>query len=325
MTLLDQRAFDFIVDRINLGVLAVDRDYRVRLFNRFMHTYTGLDADEVLGRSLFEVFTDLPEAWLKKKIDAVFILKNYAFTSWQQRPYVFRMTHNRPVTGGVRWMHQNCTFFPLSEGRGAVDLVCIAVEDVTESALYDARLRAAMAEIEHLSVHDGLTGLVNRRELGRRLDEEVRRSRRYGSTCSVMIIDLDLFKEINDSYGHLAGDEVLTTVASILQAAIRDCDTAARYGGDEFVLILPETSDEGAKVMAERIRHEFATTAFASDTFSFSVTLSIGIAQYRRAGGDPLELLADADRALYACKDAGRNGVVVYDPELHGTHDSTAT
>ena len=316
MTSLDRRAFDFIVDRVNLGVVAIDRTYRVQLFNRFMQTYTGLASSEVVGRSLFAVFANLPEAWLKKKVDGVFLLKNYAFTSWQQRPYVFRMTHNRPVTGGVQWMHQNCTFFPLAEGQGDAGLVCITIEDVTESALYDARLKAAMAEIEHLSLHDGLTGLVNRRELGQRLEYEVHRARRFRTTFSVAIIDLDHFKDVNDGQGHLVGDEVLKEVAAILRAALRGCDTVARYGGDEFVLILPETAAAGAAVVAERIRREVATVAFVGATGPFPVTLSVGVAECCHPERPPLDILAAADRALYACKQAGRNGVVMFDPTV---------
>src|SRR5664279_332880 len=102
----------FIVERIEVGIFAVDRDYRVVLWNRFMATRSQRSAAEVIGRSLFESFPELPQKWLERKIDSVFVLKNYAFTSWEQRPFLFRFHHNRPITGGVDAMRQNCTFLP---------------------------------------------------------------------------------------------------------------------------------------------------------------------------------------------------------------------
>lgn len=138
----------FIVERIEVGIFAVDRDYRVVLWNRFMATRSQRGAAEVIGRSLFESFPELPQKWLERKIDSVFVLKNYAFTSWEQRPFLFRFHHNRPITGGVDAMRQNCTFLPQKNSSGEVELVCVTVADFTDTAMFQGRLNESIAELE---------------------------------------------------------------------------------------------------------------------------------------------------------------------------------
>src|SRR5204862_4526218 len=122
-----------------------------------------------------------------------------------------------------------------------------------------ARRRGSRKELERLSVTDDLTGLYNRRYLMEALANEVRRSRRLDHPCALLMADVDHFKEYNDAYGHLAGDEALTHIAAVLRDTTRDVDCAARYGGEEFVVIMPETKASGAIEMAQRIRTRLAT------------------------------------------------------------------
>ena len=139
----------FVVDRLEVGIFAVDADMRVVLWNRFMSMYSGKPADEVMGRDLFETFPELPRIWLEKKIRNVFLLKNYAFTSWEQRPYLFRFHHNRPITGGVDAMQQSCTFLPVTNLSGQIEHVCVNVFDYTDTALYQRKLVHAIDALEH--------------------------------------------------------------------------------------------------------------------------------------------------------------------------------
>ena len=139
---------EFIVDRIELGVFAVDREYRIVLWNRFMATHSKHPAADVVGRNLFECFPELQQKWLERKIQGVFLLKNYAFTSWEQRPFLFRFHHNRPITGGVDAMRQNCTLLPLKNSRGEVELVCLTLADFTDTAMFQGRLNDAIVELE---------------------------------------------------------------------------------------------------------------------------------------------------------------------------------
>lgn len=113
-----------------------------------MASHSAQPAKAVVGRNLFNCFPELPQKWLERKIESVFILKNYAFTSWEQRPFLFRFHHNRPITGGVDAMRQNCTFLPHKNGDGEVDLVCITLVDFTDTAMFQTRLTEVIAELE---------------------------------------------------------------------------------------------------------------------------------------------------------------------------------
>lgn len=139
---------DFVVDRLEVGLFAVDADMRIVLWNRFMAIHSGRRADELIGRNLLECFPELPARWLEKKIRNVFVLKNYAFSSWEQRPYLFRFHHNRPVTGGVDAMQQSCTFLPVKDAQDNVQYVCVSVFDHTDIALYQRRLTCTIDELE---------------------------------------------------------------------------------------------------------------------------------------------------------------------------------
>jgi two-component system cell cycle response regulator len=169
--------------------------------------------------------------------------------------------------------------------------------------------RADNHRLEALAQTDPLTQLVNRRALTIRLVTEMERVRRYNAPLAMLLVDLDHFKLINDTYGHLAGDDVLFSVASVLQRAVRSVDTVARYGGEEFVIVLPETGKQGAMAFAERLRDRLASQRFTiSGCQDIRVTASIGVATYPTAGLDSAEdLFRAADAALYRAKGSGRN------------------
>lgn len=185
---------------------------------------------------------------------------------------------------------------------------------------YDNPKIVEMQEFEETerSAHtDPLTGVANRRLFDEALDREVRRSRRYRWPLTVLMLDLDHFKAINDAFGHLIGDLVLERVGGILRHAVREADVACRYGGEEFAVILPETSRVGGFAVAERIRrrlvHAFEEREIGGHAVAMSV--SIGLATYPEDGLHPVEILARADEALYGAKRAGRNTVCVHHRE----------
>ncbi len=181
-------------------------------------------------------------------------------------------------------------------------------------AIENARLYARTQEQART---DALTGLDNRHEFRRRLDEEIERARRHDHSVSLLMLDLDRFKQINDTYGHLAGDEALCAVAARIRIEIRPTDRAARYGGEEFVVILPETPAEGARVAAERVRRALNDAPIRlADGRAIGLTVSIGVACYPDDAGDPQEIVERADQALYVAKEAGRNSVVLYQETL---------
>ncbi len=142
------RLADFVVDRVAVGVFAVDRELTVTLWNRFMATHSRRPAETVLGRKLFDCFPELPREWLEHKIHTVLTLGNYGFTSWEQRPFLFRFDHNRPITGGVDAMRQSCTFLPVRSPDGTVEQVCVTVFDYTDAALAHAELARTVQALE---------------------------------------------------------------------------------------------------------------------------------------------------------------------------------
>ncbi len=171
-----------------------------------------------------------------------------------------------------------------------------------------------MHRTELLSITDDLTGLYNHREFLKLLAQEFGRSKRYASPLCLLMVDIDHFKMLNDTYGHQQGDRVLRELARIFREATRESDMLTRYGGEEFAILLPSTGLEGGKVTAERIRQAVECCAFAyPGNPSLHTTVSVGVAHYQGEGiEDPKEFIERADRALYQAKAQGRNGTVVY-------------
>jgi diguanylate cyclase (GGDEF)-like protein len=170
------------------------------------------------------------------------------------------------------------------------------------------QLKEAYRRIEELAELDELTGSFNRRCIMRMLDDEVARAQRSNTPCSVALIDLDWFKRINDSHGHPIGDEVLRTFAITVFANIRAIDRFGRYGGEEFLLIMPETSSVAAANILDRLRSIVADLDWSAFSSGMAVTISAGVAELGPTE-TPDALLARADEALYAAKEAGRNQV----------------
>ena len=167
-----------------------------------------------------------------------------------------------------------------------------------------------VTELQSASRHDPLTGLMNRRAFDEALEAEVQRSRRRGEPFSVLMLDADHFKDINDEEGHAAGDRALQHMGTLLAAHMRDIDRVGRYGGEEFVVLLPGTALDDARVTAERLRQKVQALPPRWQERALPLTVSIGVAQWQAEGDDIAMLLARADAALYRAKEAGRNCVV---------------
>ncbi len=170
---------------------------------------------------------------------------------------------------------------------------------------------ALFEEVKALSVSDGLTGLYNHSAIVAKLEQEVQRSTRYGSALSILIFDVDDFKEVNDTYGHLAGDAVLADIGKLLKGGVRSIDSLGRYGGEEFLAILPETEAESAVAIGDRLRQKIGSHAFTFDDKKINLSVSCGVAIYRE-GRDTSALIRLADQNLYTAKSDGKN-MVYYD------------
>jgi diguanylate cyclase (GGDEF)-like protein len=181
-----------------------------------------------------------------------------------------------------------------------------SVADICAAAIQNARY---LERVRELAYRDGLTGVFNRRFFENRILEEVERARRYKTKLSVVMLDIDGFKPLNDEFGHLLGDEVLKQLSAVFVQHTRKSDVVCRFGGDEFAILLPETSSERASAVADKLRRIISVREFPG--VPRPVTISTGIAEYPIHGETRDDLIRAADAALYTAKQAGRNQVVV--------------
>lgn len=299
-----------IVQSIDVGVVVLDRDYRIQVWNSFMENHSGQSARQVSQRSLLDLFPEIDRTWFTQKIETASMLGTRVFTIWEQRPYLVRFRNYQPITGLVDHMYQNVTILPLRTVNGSTDHVCLIIYDVTNVAINKLQLEAANTQLQELALHDGLTGLLNRRHWENCLEHEFARHNRYSSEASLVIFDIDHFKQLNDTYGHQAGDEVIRQVAEVTRGMIRDTDYAGRYGGEEFVVLLSDTPLEGAVLFAERLCQAVAQRRILHGEQQLQCSVSIGVACIHPGMADHRMLIEEADKALYQAKSGGRNRVV---------------
>jgi diguanylate cyclase (GGDEF)-like protein/PAS domain S-box-containing protein len=236
---------------------------------------------------------------------------------------------NRKKNGDLYWAYEMIA--PVLNEEGVVTHFVAMQQDITatrrhQEELYEvnARLQAKLAEVEALhnqlreeAIRDSLTRLYNRRYMEEILDREISRVERDPRPISVVMMDVDLFKSINDTFGHLSGDSVLQTLGTILLENTRASDIACRYGGDEMLVVMPGATQEVAVARAEEWRATFSVMEFIFGEEQFNTTLSLGVATFPAHARNPIELLNAADKALYWAKQK-RNQVVLYDPSMMG-------
>lgn len=299
-----------VLSRLNSGVIVIDDEYRIVYLNHFIERHAALQLTAVHSQSLFEVFRDLPEAWLKRKLMSVLDLQSPAFSSWEQRQYVFKLPHLRPITSSSQYMAQNCTMLPMFDEQSQQHFICILIEDATDAFVYQQHLSKTLIELEKANRQDGLTKVLNRRYWEEQLKQEIHRALRYQHSLSLLLFDLDKFKDLNDKYGHLGGDFVLIELASFIGSLLRDSDLLGRYGGEEFAIVLPDTNLQGAMDVAERIRKAVADHPMLFNQQTIRATISMGVAELN-ADNHLLhdDLIREADIALYNAKRTGRNRV----------------
>lgn len=299
--------FDML-NHIDLGLVVVNKQYQVTLWNSFMENHSGKSSSTAKGKSLFELFPDVDEEWLKRKLDNVFNLRTSVFISWEQSPYLFPFKSYRPITGLAEHMYQNITLRPLANADGSLEHVCIAVYDVTDVASHKGALSSANRQLEQLSRMDPLTDLNNRNGLDKALELTFHSFLKKGTgPHSLVMVDLDFFKQVNDTHGHLVGDLVLKEIAQEMLSSTRRGDFVARYGGEEFFILLPNTDRDGAVLFSEKLREKIASMVIKSKVADIQVTVSLGVAELNEKDKSASDWLSRADKALYKAKQSGRN------------------
>jgi diguanylate cyclase (GGDEF)-like protein/PAS domain S-box-containing protein len=290
-----------ILDNTGEGIVAYDRDMRYVLWNRFMEELSGLPASEVIGRPAAELFPHFRDQHVDALIQRA--LNGETVSSAD-------IHYEVPSTGRAGWV--SSIYRPHYDNRGNVVGVIGLVRDISER-------KAAEQQIEYQAYHDALTGLANRRLFHEHLSLALKLAQRRDGRVAVLFLDLDHFKLINDSLGHSTGDALLVQVAKRLKQAVREGDTVARVGGDEFTIVLQELERrEDAASVAQKVLRAIAEP-IAVNGHRLYVTTSVGITVYPDDGEDAETLLKNADAAMYRAKSEGRNTFYVASAELSRT------
>jgi diguanylate cyclase (GGDEF)-like protein/PAS domain S-box-containing protein len=274
-----------------------DLEGRFIYVNQSLAEQIGKSSHEILGKNLFDLGIASAEV-LHRQIEGV----------------IYSKQPHRAETSGKSSELQPRYFeyilAPVVDPQGRVEAVTGTARDITERKMLDV-------EIWHKANYDALTGLPNRRLFRDRFEHEIKHAERTGMPLALMFIDLDRFKEINDTLGHEAGDLLLKQAGERLQACVREADTVARLGGDEFTVILADTSDgEHIRVVAEKILWEL-DRPFPLTQKSAHVSGSIGITLFPEDADTPTDLLRHADQAMYAAKNAGRGRYCFFSESTH--------
>ena len=301
-----------VLQTVDAGLVVVDQEFDIQLWNGFMENHSGVRTSQARGSNIFNLFPDLPEQWLTRKLESVFTLDSRAYSTWEQRPHLFKFKSYRPLTGKSEQMYQNVTIIPLTSTDKSVSHACLLIYDVTDIATSKIELEKANEELARLSRTDRLTGLNNRGHWEERLEQEFRRVKRSKTPSSLVMLDIDHFKQVNDTYGHQAGDEVIRVVAATLIRLQRETDISGRYGGEEFGIILPETNADQAMVMAERLRSSIEQSPVTYEGKQISFTISLGICEITPEMQEYTQWLENSDQALFSSKRNGRNQTTIY-------------
>lgn len=320
MTFLEAASHRFseLFQGLPIACFTYDAEGRIYEWNRACEKLYGLRAGQVMERTVQDIFCSSECAQpLQDIVSRVFAGERFEGLEWQQR------------RADGTTLHLLYNTFPLHSPNGAITGAISASIDITERKraeqqiaeqllqiqqhraeleIQKAKLEAANAQLEALAITDGLTGLKNHRHFREMLDRSFTHTLRYRTPLSLVLLDVDHFKQYNDSFGHPAGDEVLRTVAYLLRNSARTADLAARYGGEEFVLLLPETDYAGSLQSAERLRCLIASQSWPLR----AVTASFGVTTFSPALTKASEMIDEADRALYHSKTQGRNRVTHY-------------
>lgn len=326
-----------LLDHAPIGQLILRQDFFVLFWNRCLEAWTGIPRSHIIGTSLLDRFPHLDAAKYKNRIESIFHGGPPTIFSSQLHKYVIPA----PLPDGTfRFQYTVVTSIPAAE-KGCYAM--FAIQDVTsltealegqrrvhkkvleemeerkkaqaELTKHAETLQKLNAILQEQAIRDGLTGLFNHNYFYQVLHRDFMLAHRHGTDIACLLLDLDHFKLINDTYGHPCGDAVLREVATLVKDQVRSTDLVARYGGEEFAVLLPHTSLAGAKVLAEQIRTSVASHPFHAETETFRITTSIGAASLQAHRPElPRDLLALADRALYQAKAAGRNRLLEYSP-----------
>jgi len=309
------RLLQGVLEAVRAGIIVVDAEQRIVIWNQWMEQHSQLPAAGIQGKTFGEVFPDMVDGRTHIAIRAALENNFASLLSQTLNKAPFPLYANAvDAISGTR-MQQAVHVMPL-EVDGLARHCVVQITDVSLAVSRERKLRELASELESQTLVDGLTGIANRRRFDLHLDDEFRRAKRNASPLSLIMIDVDYFKDYNDNYGHQRGDQCLVQIAATLGSVLnRSRDLVARYGGEEFTVILPDTNEDGAMQIAETMRAEIEGLQVEHGYSGVGkvVTVSLGVStlvpeHLSKTGA----LIHAADRALYQAKRSGRNCVVMY-------------
>jgi len=304
-----------VLKAVRTGIIVLDAGQRIVFWNDWMAQHSRMEARHVLGRTFGEVFPEMIDGRTHIAVESA-LRNNFAsLLSQTLNKAPFPLYANPADTASDIRIQQAVHVMPLdvaSRGRHCL----VQITDVSMAVARERKLREMAVELESQTLVDGLTGIANRRRFDLHLEDEFRRAKRNATPVSLVMIDVDYFKDFNDNYGHQRGDDCLIRIGSALSGMLnRARDLVARYGGEEFTVVLPDTDKDGALQVAEAMRAAVEALAIehAYSGVARHVTISLGVSTLvPELSTTTGSLIHAADRALYQAKRAGRNCVAVY-------------
>lgn len=296
--------FSQLFDMVNLGIVILDKDLKVQKWNRWLEMHTRITAAQIVGSPLLDHFPNLNKNWFIKSCKSVFAVGNFTFLSQKLHNHIIPITPVHHFDPDFKYMQQNCTLGPLYNDNKEIEHIYMIIQDATEVAAYEAKLL-------DINTRDKLTEIHNRRYFESRLRHEIDRHKRYKRPLSLIITDIDSFKKTNEQYGTQAGDSILIQLAALFTNRLRVVDTIARYAGEEFGIILPETNAQGAAVVAGQLRELTKSTRFAFGSETMEITISLGVIDATGDGVTVESLLKKIREMLEEARSKGPDSVII--------------
>ena len=301
---------NIIFETINNGIIILDEDLNILAWNKWLEVRTNKKSSEMIGKNICKEFEYINENKLKRKIKSVLFSNNASFYSIYPHKFLIDIKVNTIVNKVFESMQQDITIVPYDIEK---KLVCLYIYDNTKLCEINYKLEELNDKLKELSNCDPLTNVYNRRYFSEISNKMLSLTTRNSHDLGIIILDIDKFKNINDTYGHGLGDKVIIALAQNLKEIVRDSDIVSRFGGEEFVILMYNINLENAQNVAEKIRQHVEAIEIIDNDLTLRFTVSLGVALYDEAiDNKNLEYtLKRADKALYMAKQNGRNQVRV--------------
>ena len=307
---IDNQTNNIIFNAVDNGIIILDKNLTIIGWNHWLEIFTGKAEKDVLKKDLCVLYDYINKSKLQRRIKTVLVTNHSTFYTMDQNNFLIDIPYNNITNSQFKSMQQNVTIVPFNLEK---EQVCIFIYDNTSLSETNVKLNDLNNELQELSHKDYLTGLYNRRFFAEEAARAIALTLRNKSQFSIITMDIDKFKNINDSYGHAAGDIVIISVAEKLKELIRKSDIPARFGGEEFVLLLYDISSTNAMKVAENMRKLVENLEIHYENEIIKFTISFGVAQFDTFKDDNNieHTIVRADKALYEAKKSGRNKVVL--------------